>query len=293
MKLELVNINKSFADKQILHDICFSVQSGKAMGFLGRNGAGKTTTFRCLLDVFKPTSGTFLLDGKPFDIRQNKIGYLPEERGLYYKVTLFDQLVYFGLLKGGLKSETIQSVNQWIDFFGLTEYKNKKLETLSKGNQQKIQIAQALLNDPDILILDEPFSGLDPVNSQVFKEAILQMVRKQKLVIFSSHQMAYVEEMCDEITLIDQGRVLISGSLEAIKKSEGEHKTHLKVEPSRLPEIQNLLRNYSKSIRNHEIVIDAEVKEIFPLLQEHVEAIVSIGQYRPSLQDVFVRKVGE
>ena len=172
MILDVKGIRKTFDKTEILHGISFTVQSGKAMGFLGRNGAGKTTTFRCLMNVFKQTEGEFLLDGKPFDVNQNHIGYLPEERGMYAKVSLKDQLAYFAKLKGADNKKAAEEAEYWIDYFGLKEYTNKKLETLSKGNQQKIQIAQAFINDPAIIILDEPFSGLDPVNAQIFKDAI-------------------------------------------------------------------------------------------------------------------------
>ena len=209
MQLDINNISKSFGDKEVLHGVSFSVVSGRAMGFLGRNGAGKSTTIRCLMDVFRPDSGNFLLDGKPFKPRSLKIGYLPEERGMYQKNDVLAQLAYFARLRGATKADAVASANRWIDYFELSEFKKKKLETLSKGNQQKIQIAQSFLNEPDILILDEPFSGLDPVNAQIFKDAISEFVKEGRLVIFSSHQMGYVEEVCDDVTLIHHGNILL------------------------------------------------------------------------------------
>lgn len=299
MILEVKGIKKSFDKKEILHGISFTVQSGKAMGFLGRNGAGKTTTFRCLMNVFKQTEGEFLLDGKPFDVNQNHIGYLPEERGMYAKVSLKDQLAYFAKLKGADTKKAAEEAEYWIDYFGLKDYTNKKLETLSKGNQQKIQIAQAFINDPDIIILDEPFSGLDPVNAQIFKDAIKEAVSKGKLVIFSSHQMAYVEEMCDEITLIDQGNIIISGDLEEIKRKEGEDKLVLRVNSEDSITVEDVLRNkfgldFQKVNDEYLITKDAQhtSNEILQELLNHVHEIISFGQYRPSLQDIFVNKVG-
>src|SRR5690554_4669285 len=221
MKLEIKNIHKSFSGQKILKDISFQVESGKAMGFLGRNGAGKTTTLRALMGVFKQDSGEFLMDGKIFDPNDYKVGYLPEERGMYPKEEIGHQLRYFGMLRGGEKKEIEANIDYWLGRVNLLEYKKKKLETLSKGNQQKIQIVEALVNNPDIVILDEPFSGLDPVNSMVLKDIILELIKKKKLVIFSSHQMSYVEEFCDEITLINKGEIVLHGSLQKIKEERG------------------------------------------------------------------------
>ena len=230
MRLEVRGIKKSFGDKEVLHGVSFEVMSGRAMGFLGRNGAGKSTTIRCLMDVFHQDEGGFFMDGAPLDIKKHRVGYLPEERGMYQKHTVMEQLCYFARLRGASKQAAERSAGEWVDYFGLGEYKNKKLETLSKGNQQKIQIAQCFLNDPDILILDEPFSGLDPVNAQVFKNAITQFVEQGKLVIFSSHQMGYVEEVCDDVTLIHEGSIRLTGDLDQIKREMGENLLLLRIE---------------------------------------------------------------
>lgn len=213
MKLEIKNVNKTFDKTQILHDVSFTVESGKAMGFLGRNGAGKTTTIRSLMDVFKADSGEFLLDGKPLDRNKYKIGYLPEERGMYQKIKILDQLIYFGELKGMSKKDAKESAMAGLERLELESYANKKMETLSKGNQQKIQILQAVINDPDIIIFDEPFSGLDPVNAQVLKDIIVEYINKNRIVLFSSHQMNLVEEFCDDITFIKKGHILLSDNL--------------------------------------------------------------------------------
>lgn len=299
MNLEIKNIVKSFSGKEILHGINFSVQSGRAMGFLGRNGAGKTTTFRCLMDVFKQDSGQFLLDGQVFNHNNNKIGYLPEERGLYYKVNVLDQLVYFGQLRGGTKQESTQSAQYWINYFGLNDFKDKHLETLSKGNQQKIQIAQAFLNDPDILILDEPFSGLDPVNSQIFKEAIRSFVNNGKLVIFSSHQMSYVEEMCDDITLIHQGDILLSGDLKEIKRDKGLNKFF--ISGTTYETINDtIVLDYPRfeiTTSDDRVIIDTKseinLNEFIQYLIQKNISFTQVGFYEPSLQDIFVEMVGE
>ena len=208
MILEIRNIDKSFGNKQVLFDVSFDVTASKTMGFLGRNGAGKTTTMRALMDVFKVDRGGFYLNGEPFNPQAVKDGYLPEERGLYNKEPIAEQLRYFGKLKGLTSKAAEASVDAWLQRFDLYETRKQKLETLSKGNQQKIQIAQALLHNPDIIVLDEPFSGLDPLNAQILKDIINDEIQKNKIVIFSSHQMSMVEEFCDEITLIDQGRII-------------------------------------------------------------------------------------
>ena len=184
MKLEIKNVNKSFGNKQVLHDISFTVESGKAMGFLGRNGAGKTTTIRALMDVFKPDSGKFLLDGKPLNLKEVSIGYLPEERGLYQRINILDQLIYFGELKGMTRQGAKEKALEGLKKLELSDYANKKLETLSKGNQQKVQILEAIINEPDIVVFDEPFSGLDPVNARVLKNILVEYIDKNKIVIF-------------------------------------------------------------------------------------------------------------
>lgn len=301
MQLALREITKSFGEREILHGVSFSVQSGRAMGFLGRNGAGKSTTIRCLMDVFKPDSGDFLLDGQPFRVDDWHIGYLPEERGLYYKHKVLDQLVYFAMLRGADKDAARRTASHWVDYFGLNDFRDKKLETLSKGNQQKIQIAQAFLNDPDILILDEPFSGLDPVNSRIFKDAVREFVTRGKLVIFSSHQMNYVEEICDDVTLIHEGDVLLSGDLSQIKRELGQDKLRLKVEGLAPQEVAQAVsaRFPGVHVQPHEaeLIIDAKggvtQEALLGFIGEQGWVIADFGLYFPSLNDIFISRAGE
>ena len=228
MILEFRNIEKSFGDKKVLKGINFTAKSGVANGYLGRNGSGKTTSFRVLLDIFKPDKGEILLDGKPLDHSKVKIGYLPEERGMYDGVGLVDQLAYFGMLKGMTKKAARDEAKKWLDFFELEDNK-QALKTLSKGNAQKIQIIQSVMNDPDILVFDEPFSGLDPVNVGKLKEIITEFIKKDKLVIFSSHQMPVVETFCEDINILEQGEIVLSGNLDYIKKQLGHGKMILSV----------------------------------------------------------------
>ena len=218
MILQFQNIHKSFGEKTVLKDVSFLAESGKAFGLLGRNGAGKTTSIRILMNVFPADSGQVLLDGKPIDYKKIGIGYLPEERGLYPKKKIMDQLVYFAELKGMSRKAAVASVDHWLDRLGMSEYRGKRLDTLSKGTQQKIQLVTALAHDPDIVILDEPFSGLDPVNAMLLKDVVKEQIAKGKIVLFSSHQMSYIEEFCDSIAIIHEGRVALSGDLHDIKR---------------------------------------------------------------------------
>jgi|SRR5690554_937354 len=301
MLLEVKNLNKSFSGKQILFDVSFNVSSGKAMGFLGRNGAGKTTTIRAMMDVFKADSGRFLLDGKEFNPEDIKVGYLPEERGLYSKEPIKEQLKFFSRLKGSTNKEANETVDYWLERFNLTYAKKHKLETLSKGNQQKIQIAQALLNDPDIIILDEPFSGLDPVNSQVLKDVINEKIKENKIVIFSSHQMAYVEEFCDEITLIDQGKIALSGSLNEIKQQLGNNRIRLIANNLKNDQLVDLLKQqpFTRDCFYDKVSAIIELNQMLStndvlnkIMQLDVE-VLEFMPYYPSLHDIFVMKVGE
>lgn len=303
MKIELKNIYKSFSGKGVLHNINFSVESGKALGLLGRNGAGKTTTIRILMGLFNADRGEILLDGIKFNPRKYKIGYLPEERGLYPKKKVLEQLEYLGQLRGLRGKEARKNSLYWLERLGVEEYKNSKLETLSKGNQQKVQIAQTFICNPDIVILDEPFSGLDPVNSQILKDVIREFIGHGKLLIFSSHQMGYVEEFCEEIALIDKGQIVLTGNLKKIKKEYGKDRLTISAVNMPLEDLEIEL----KSKLNHIIrVIDR--KKNFLVIQlvegntknELLKALVDLDidierftVYEPTLEDIFVMKVGE
>lgn len=219
MRLELKDIHKSFGEKQVLKGVSLAAESGKAFGLLGRNGAGKTTTIRILMDVFPANSGEVLFDGAPIDYKRVQFGYLPEERGLYPKKKIIDQLVYFSQLKGMSQKDAVKSVDYWLERLGMMEHRNKRLDTLSKGNQQKIQLITALAHNPQIVILDEPFSGLDPVNAMLLKDVVKEEIAKGKIVLFSSHQMNYIEEFCDSIAIINGGQVALIGELTEIKRT--------------------------------------------------------------------------
>jgi ABC-2 type transport system ATP-binding protein len=233
--IEIRGLVKKFGEKRAVDDLTLTVREGVAYGFLGRNGAGKTTTIRILMNVFREDEGEALIDGVPAYKEPQRIGYLPEERGMYSKRGVLEQLVYFGKLKGLNKEAAVREAHAKLAEMEATEYTNQKLETLSKGNQQKIQLAAALLGDPEIIILDEPFSGLDPINAQVLKNAVRRQVDEGRTVIFSSHQMAQVEEFCDDICIIDNGRAILEGNLAQIKRSYPRNKIHVEAEDAWIP----------------------------------------------------------
>lgn len=232
MLLELKNINKSFGEKEVLKGVSFACESGKAFGLLGRNGAGKTTAIRILMGVFPANGGEILLDGNPIDYNKIGLGYLPEERGLYPKKTVIDQLAYFAELKGMKHNDAVKSVDFLLERLDVCEYRNKKLNTLSKGNQQKIQLITALAHNPEIIILDEPFSGLDPVNAMLLKEVVKEQIAQDKIVLFSSHQMSYIEEFCDTVAILNAGKVVLSGDLYEIKRNYVRNRLVVRTEKS-------------------------------------------------------------
>lgn len=303
MKLEVKNLHKSFSGNEVLHGISFSVESGKALGLLGRNGAGKTTTIRILMDVFKANEGKILLDGKPFNPRDFQIGYLPEERGLYPKKKVAEQIIYLANLRGISTKEAKANTKKWLERLGVLEYESRLLETLSKGNQQKVQLVQTLVCNPEIVILDEPFSGLDPVNSQVLKDAVEELIKDKKIVIFSSHQMNYVEEFCEDIVIINHGDVVLNGNLKEIKKDFGKNRLILSASNYSLDKLKEKCEEeYSdiaaiNDVKKEFIVLQLlEGKNKKELLNKLLESDIDIerfGVYEPTLNDIFVSKAGD
>ena len=303
MKLEVKNIRKSFSGNEVLHGISFSVESGKALGLLGRNGAGKTTTIRILMDVFKCDSGEILIDGKPFIPKNHQIGYLPEERGLYPKKKVTEQIIYLASLRGISKKEAKENTLKWLKRLGIEEYANRKLDTLSKGNQQKVQLAQTLVCNPEIIVLDEPFSGLDPVNAQILKDVVNELIQNNKIVIFSSHQMSYVEEFCEDIAIINKGNIALSGNLKDIKKDFGKNRLILSASNYSLEELKKICEEQLTNLVNiYEVKKDFLVLELCEnttknnLLKHILTTNIDIEKfaiYEPTLTDIFVLKAGD
>lgn len=290
MKLEVKNIQKSFGEKKVLKGLSFIAEGGMAFGILGRNGAGKTTTIRIIMNVFPASSGEVLLNGEPINYKNVRFGYLPEERGLYPKKKIIDQLCYFGELKGMDHKVAQQEADRWLERLGMIEYRNKKLQTLSKGNQQKIQLITALIHDPDIVILDEPFSGLDPVNAMLLKEVVKETIQKGKIVLFSSHQMNYIEEFCQSIAILNEGKIAITGTLKDIKRQYPRNQ--LVVTSLQSEAILEAYPECSQVMDTGEILFtmssEQEKNQIMRQLIDTFD-IDAIRVYEPSLNDIFVQ----
>ena len=294
MKLELKNITKSFTGKEVLKGISFCAESGTAFGLLGRNGAGKTTTIRILMNVFPADGGEILINGRKIDYKRIKLGYLPKERGVDPKKKINDQLLYFAELNGMNPKDAQRSIDFWLKRLGMTEYKTKKLNTLSKGNQQKIQLITALAHDPEIIILDEPFSGLDPVNAMLLKDVVKEEIGRGKIVLFSSHQMNYIEEFCDRIAILNGGKIVMSGDLKEIKHSMSGNKIAL-----RSSEKEKLIAEYGSRCSETE---DGEfIIQLAENGSPQSEMLKIAGRYKmesvrifePSLNDIFVEYAGD
>ena len=290
MKLEIKNIYKSFGSKKVLKGVSFSAESGEAFGLLGRNGAGKTTSIRILMDVFAPESGEVLIDGKPVNYDKIRIGYLPEERGLYPKKKIIDQLVYFAELNGMSKRDAVKAVDYWLKRLKMSEYRNKRLDSLSKGNQQKIQLITALAHNPQIIILDEPFSGLDPVNAMLLKDVVKEQIEKGKIVLFSSHQMNYIEEFCSKIGIINNGEMVLQGSLHDIKRNYVRDRLVVRTEyPKKI--IEKLGSQCTAKERGELIIKLKSAEDKQRMMRELTDNfdIDEIKVYEPSLNDIFVQ----
>ena len=301
MQFAVENLHKSFGEKQVLKDVSFSTESGKAFGLLGRNGAGKTTTIRIIMDVFPADNGKVLLNGEPMVREKVNVGYLPEERGLYPKVNILEQLVYLGRLRGMTAHDAKENSMKWLRRLSMDEFANKKLDTLSKGNQQKIQLTAALVSDPDFVILDEPFSGLDPVNAMLLKDVVRELIDSGKIVLFSSHQMNYVEEFCDSIAILHHGEIVLSGSIRELRHAKGRNNWLIQT-----GETEKALRfcreSLSGLVKNVRAVKEGAAVE---LVQEGREcellsAVASSGLIvdgvqlmTPTLNDIFVATTGD
>lgn len=294
MILELRDIHKSFGEKKVLAGVSFRAESGRAFGLLGRNGAGKTTSIRILMGVFPADAGSVTIDGKPIDYRRTGIGYLPEERGLYPKKKIIDQLVYFAALKGMKTSDAARACDRWLARLGMSEYRDKRLDTLSKGNQQKIQLVTALAHDPEIVILDEPFSGLDPVNAMLLKDVVKEEIGRGKTVLFSSHQMGYIEEFCDSIAILNRGEVALTGDLRQIKRDYPRDR--LAIRSAQAEQIAADFPGQAAPAENGELILKLASPEEKRSVMQRLSARYDIDEmrvYEPSLNDIFVQYAGD
>ncbi len=299
MGLIVKHINKSFGQLQVIWDLSMQVEEGSIFGFLGPNGAGKTTTMRMILDIIRPDSGSITWNGKQIrDIPRHHFGYLPEERGLYPKVEVQEQLLFLARLNGLSKTAAQKNLDEWLERFDIPQYRHMKVEELSKGNQQKIQFLATILHDPLILIMDEPFSGLDPVNANLLKEALLEMHRRGKTMVFSTHQLEQVEELCEDVVIIDKGETIIQGSVRDVKRQEGRNVARLKLdndpEASWLDTLEGV-----KVTKRRQDYIEMNIKSnLNPnlIVEEALRRGAIISRFEltePSLTDIFIEHVGK
>lgn len=294
--LKVDKITKYYGDFKAVDNLSFSVKPGEIFGLLGVNGAGKTTTFRMIMGLLEPTSGNITLDGKTIDYSvTDKIGFLTEERSLLTKMTVKEQCLFYGTLKGMSDKEILSKLDELLERFGISEYKDKKIKELSKGNQQKIQFITAIINDPKLLILDEPFSGLDPINIELFKQVILEMSKKGSMIIFSSHQMNHVELFCKKIVVMLRGKAVIDGYISDIKEQYRKKNILIKgeIEKSILEKIDGVLEITEKA-DEYEVKIESSevVDKVFKIVSK-CKNITKFVVEEPSLNEIFVEKVGE
>ncbi len=294
--LKVKSVVKTFGNLVAVDHLSFQVEDGEIFGLLGENGAGKTTTFRMILGLLEPDSGTVLLDGKRIDYTiTDKIGYVTEERSLLTKMTVKEQILYYGALKGMEENEILKELDKWLKHFEIESYKEKKIKELSKGNQQKVQFISAVIHHPKLLILDEPFTGLDPINVRMMKDAIYQLKKEKTSIIFSSHQMEYIEEFCEKLIILVKGKKILDGELEEIKKSFGIKKIEIKakdVNLSKLKEIEGV-KEVVEHATNLTVFIEREevVPKVFQLIKKYdVSKFEAVGS---SLSDIFIEMVGK
>ncbi len=296
MALIIENVTKRFGEVTAVDELTLSVDEGTMYGFLGANGAGKTTTFRMILGLLNADEGRITWNNKPIGYETSpEIGYLPEERGLYPKMKVEEQLIFLGRLRGMKKNDAKMSLKKWLERMEISHYANKKVEELSKGNQQKIQVIASLMHNPRLLILDEPFSGLDPVNVEMLKEAILEFRNDGATIVFSSHRMDHVEELCEQLSIIDHGKQIVSGTLRDVKRSFGKQniRIHSDFDLSRLGNIAGV-NSVVKSIEGAVYQVESE-----SIADKLLNAALEMGPIRhfsieePSLQDIFIEKVGK
>jgi ABC-2 type transport system ATP-binding protein len=294
--LELQNLKKYYATHKAVDDISFSIPEGSIFGLLGPNGAGKTTLLRMITGIFYPDSGEIFFEGKRFNAVDDisKIGYMPEERGLYKKMKIGEQALYLAMLKGMSKRDAMKKIKEWFVKFEMESWWNKKVNDLSKGMGQKLQFVTTVLHDPKLLILDEPFSGLDPVNSNLIKDEIFKLAQKGTTIIFSTHRMEQVEEICNKIVLVNNGKKILDGSVKQIKDDFKEH--IFKVGFDELPEDFN--SSAFEIVDSKENSLNVKIKDgnkPANVLQEflnHKAEIVSFNEVLPSLNEIFIKVAG-
>lgn len=293
--LKVKNISKSYGSNLAVDNLSFTVKDGEIFGLLGANGAGKTTTFRIIMGLLEADNGTVTLDDKKIDYTvTDKIGFVTEERSLLTKMTVKDQIVYYGILKGMREEVVLERLDEWLKKFKIEEYKNRKIKELSKGNQQKIQFISAVINEPKLLILDEPFTGLDPINVEMFKQAIYELQKKGCSIIFSSHQMEHIEMFCEKLIILVKGKVVLEGYLKDIKKEYRKKNIHIigDIDIEKIKSIDGVIK-VEKLANEYEVKIKDEevVDSVFKSISKN--KITKFVVEEPTLNEIFISKVGE
>ncbi len=295
MSLIVKNVNKSFGDRKVVDNLSFELSKPGVFGLLGTNGAGKTTTIRMILGIIKKDSGDITWNNKEVTRKNVNFGYLPEERGLYPKSKIYDQLMYFANLKGMNKVDADKAIKYWLEKLKVSEYVNYTAEKLSKGNQQKIQFITSVLHNPDLIVLDEPFSGLDPVNTEILSNVMKELIKEGKYIIMSSHQMSSIEEFCTDLVILNRGKTVLKGNLKEIKNSYKSSKILLETDND-VKKIINKLKLNILSNNDGTYIIEVNEDENKKLFKELVDNNISISKYeviKPSLHEIFIEKVGE
>ncbi len=294
--LKVDHVTKYYDDFRAVNDISFEIKEGEIFGLLGVNGAGKTTTFRMIMGLLDKTEGSITLDGKEIDYSlTDKIGFLTEERSLLLTKTVFEQAIYYGVLKGLTKTEINERLDEYLKEFNIEEYKHKKIKELSKGNQQKIQFILSVIHKPKLLILDEPFSGLDPINVEMFKKVILRLKKEKTIIIFSSHMMEHIEYFCDSLIILVRGTAVLQGKLSKIK--EDYRRKNIKViadiNEEDIRKTKGVI-SVEKDVKEYTIKVEdiKYVKDVFKKLQKCNNVIKFVVE-EPTLHEIFIDKVGE
>jgi ABC-2 type transport system ATP-binding protein len=293
--LTIKNVRKQFGSFTAVDDLNLEIPKGEIFGLLGANGAGKTTTFRMILGLLTPTEGKVTWDGKEISYETSDlVGYLPEERGLYPKLTVREQLIYLGQLRGMNRSLIQEQTDKWLKRFGAEEYLNKKVESLSKGNQQKIQFIAAVIHRPELLILDEPFSGLDPVNVELLKNSVHELKKEGTTIVFSSHRMEHVEELCQHLCIMHRGKSVVQGNLKEIKRSFGKKNVSVKADFD-LEYLKDTNGVIKHRLTADGITLQVEREEVANDLFQAIQSRGFVRKFEleePSLNDIFIEKVG-
>lgn len=293
--LKVENVSKYYDDFKAVDNLSFEVKEGEIFGLLGANGAGKTTTFRMIMNLLEPSSGKITLNGKKIDYNiTDEIGFLTEERSLLLKLTVKELMIYYGSLKSMKKDEILSELKKWLKRFNIEEYENKKIKELSKGNKQKIQFISSIIHKPKLLILDEPFSGLDPINVDMFIDVINELKENGTIIIFSSHQMNHVELFCEKLLILDYGKTIIEGNLKDIKNSYDERKILIKADISK-SELSELEGVKNVTIKGDEIEVKIENKKYAKSIFEHVAKCKNVTKFEVvelSLHEIFTKEVG-